>query len=396
MPRRAPRPPAWSATRRRGPRRRRRRPRGSAGPGTRRGPGPARPGPVAREQPGDPRRRRRQQVPARLGEQRALAVVRADQQRDGVRGAGRGGVERVHRRGTRRRRPARTAPRASPRSSTRRAGCPPGQRRLGDAPSRASPPASFSSTPSNPRTSCRGPHPAAARACRRRPAPLCAIARWNRPLRGGHAEQRRHLIAPADSPKIVTLPGSPPKAAMLSRTHSSAATWSSMPELPTRAAAGRRRSRVSQEAERAEAVVDVTTTTSPRARERVPVVPGRGRDADANAAAVDPHHHRARRRRRWPARLTLRLRQSSPMPGPAARAEQAEPDPLLGRHRPERRRVAHPRPRLRRPGARNRPSPAVDAAYGMPRQARRSSPTATPRTTPAVVRTSRSLSCPRP
>ena len=41
------------------------------------------------------------------------------------------------------------------------------------------------------------------------------------------------LIAPADSPKIVTLAGSPPKAAMFSRTHSSAATWSSSPRLAT-------------------------------------------------------------------------------------------------------------------------------------------------------------------
>ena len=39
------------------------------------------------------------------------------------------------------------------------------------------------------------------------------------------------LIAPADSPKTVTLAGSPPKAAMLSRTHSRAATWSSRPRL---------------------------------------------------------------------------------------------------------------------------------------------------------------------
>ena len=55
-------------------------------------------------------------------------------------------------------------------------------------------------------------------------------------------------------------------------------------------------------------------------------------------------------------------------------------------------------------GARNRPSPAVDAAYGMPRQTRRSPlppapfppapPTATPPTTPPVVRTSRSLTVP--
>ena len=33
------------------------------------------------------------------------------------------------------------------------------------------------------------------------------------------------LIAPADSPKTVTLPGSPPNAAMFSVTHSRAATW---------------------------------------------------------------------------------------------------------------------------------------------------------------------------
>ena len=36
-------------------------------------------------------------------------------------------------------------------------------------------------------------------------------------------------VAPADSPKIVTLPGSPPNAAMLSRTQRSAATWSRRP-----------------------------------------------------------------------------------------------------------------------------------------------------------------------
>ena len=37
---------------------------------------------------------------------------------------------------------------------------------------------------------------------------------------------------PADSPNIVTLPGSPPNAAISSRTHSSAATWSSIASLP--------------------------------------------------------------------------------------------------------------------------------------------------------------------
>ncbi len=38
-------------------------------------------------------------------------------------------------------------------------------------------------------------------------------------------------LAPADSPMTVTLPGSPPNARMLSRTHSSAATWSRRPRL---------------------------------------------------------------------------------------------------------------------------------------------------------------------
>ena len=36
-------------------------------------------------------------------------------------------------------------------------------------------------------------------------------------------------IDPADSPAIVTFAGSPPNAAMLSLTHCSAATWSSIP-----------------------------------------------------------------------------------------------------------------------------------------------------------------------
>ena len=40
------------------------------------------------------------------------------------------------------------------------------------------------------------------------------------------------LCPPADSPKMVTLSGSPPKPSMLSRTHSSAATVSSVPKFP--------------------------------------------------------------------------------------------------------------------------------------------------------------------
>lgn len=39
------------------------------------------------------------------------------------------------------------------------------------------------------------------------------------------------LIAPADSPHTVTRSGSPPNAAMLSRTQVRAAIWSSSPRL---------------------------------------------------------------------------------------------------------------------------------------------------------------------
>ena len=40
------------------------------------------------------------------------------------------------------------------------------------------------------------------------------------------------LKAPADSPAIVMLFGSPPKLSMLFRTHPSAAIWSRMPLIP--------------------------------------------------------------------------------------------------------------------------------------------------------------------
>lgn len=63
------------------------------------------------------------------------------------------------------------------------------------------------------------------------PAPLWAIARRKRPSAHGIESRLATLMAPADSPKIVTLSGSPPNEAMDSRTHSSAATWSSSPRL---------------------------------------------------------------------------------------------------------------------------------------------------------------------
>ncbi len=49
--------------------------------------------------------------------------------------------------------------------------------------------------------------------------PLCEIAPWNSPAASGDAASIETEIPPADSPKIVTLFGSPPKAAILSCTH---------------------------------------------------------------------------------------------------------------------------------------------------------------------------------
>ena len=63
------------------------------------------------------------------------------------------------------------------------------------------------------------------------PGTLCAIARWNRPMADGMTRRDAIAPAPADSPKTVTRPGSPPKAAMFSWTQRSAATWSSSARL---------------------------------------------------------------------------------------------------------------------------------------------------------------------
>lgn len=63
-------------------------------------------------------------------------------------------------------------------------------------------------------------------------APLCMMAAWKRPLDWGETMCTETDAAPADSPKIVTRPGSPPNAATLSRTQRSAACWSFTCTLP--------------------------------------------------------------------------------------------------------------------------------------------------------------------
>ena len=56
---------------------------------------------------------------------------------------------------------------------------------------------------------------------------------WKSPCAAGMAMSVQIFAPPPDSPKTVTFPGSPPNAAMLSRTHSRAATRSSCAAFPT-------------------------------------------------------------------------------------------------------------------------------------------------------------------
>ena len=62
--------------------------------------------------------------------------------------------------------------------------------------------------------------------------PDSRMARWKRPRDAGAARCQHTLIAPADSPKSVIAPGSPPKARALSRAQRSASRWSRVAQLP--------------------------------------------------------------------------------------------------------------------------------------------------------------------
>ena len=67
------------------------------------------------------------------------------------------------------------------------------------------------------------------RVCVMNGVPLCAITRWNNPAASGESISVLQSTPPADSPKIVTFPGSPPNPATLACTHFNAAIWSSKP-----------------------------------------------------------------------------------------------------------------------------------------------------------------------
>jgi hypothetical protein len=55
------------------------------------------------------------------------------------------------------------------------------------------------------------------------------MARWNSPRVRGDASMSEIEAEPAETPNGVTRAGSPPNAAMFSRTQANAASWSSRP-----------------------------------------------------------------------------------------------------------------------------------------------------------------------
>ena len=59
--------------------------------------------------------------------------------------------------------------------------------------------------------------------------PLWAMARWNRPWLNGEAIRAEVATLPEDCPNRVTLSGSPPNAAMFSRTQRRPARMSIRP-----------------------------------------------------------------------------------------------------------------------------------------------------------------------
>ena len=120
----------------------------------------------------------------------------------------------------------------------------------------------------------------------------CRTARWNSPAAAGATSRSIAQSAPADWPASVTRAGSPPNAAMLSRTHSSAAIWSSRPQFAAGASGPAARSGCAEPAEAAQPVVDAHDHGTGGQREPLAGIQTRARMPDGKAAAVKPHEHR--------------------------------------------------------------------------------------------------------
>ena len=121
--------------------------------------------------------------------------------------------------------------------------------------------------------------------------PLSMIAERNSPRVLGAVSSSDTDTDPADSPATVTRSGSPPNAAMLSRTHSSAAIWSRRPEVGRHVGVGD--GREVDEAEDPQPVVEGDHHDVAGRRQLRPVVE---RAAPAGVgAAVDPDQDGPRR-----------------------------------------------------------------------------------------------------
>ena len=307
----------------------------------------------AREQAGEPPQRGGQQVPARLREQRALAVVRADQQWDGVRRAGRESVEWVHREELA----------VNDRGEAEHTGGrlvrplveqgPGGDERVGRRPEQGvdgvllvhAEQADQLSGPA--RGPIGGVGGGRCRALRDHPV--------EQPARGGYGQQGRHRDSTGRLAEDRDVAGVAPEgrdvvAHPLQRRDLVADAQVGV-ERPLR----RRVAGDVGESQRAETIVerDVDQVAGPG--ERVPGVPRHRRRAHAERSAVDPHHHGARRAGCGGChdvdRQAVLVHRGAP-----ARADQVDERALLRWHRAERRRVAHPDPRFRRPG---RPEPPL-------------------------------------
>ena len=224
-------------------------------------------------------------------------------------------------------------------------------------------------TPARSATVGRSPSSAAQAARCPRPAPArrTCPARSARPP-GGRA--RPPSIAssaatdppPADSPNTVTRSGSPPKARMLSRTHSR--------RRPGRAAPGWPGALDLREPLHAQAVVERHHDDAALPREPTTVVLGKPGHADHVRAALDPHHDRPPRARvrfgrpdvdRQPVVAGRVRRAARPCrnvrPAGAAGRRRRPPAPHPSPAPDAARRSARHRPAARRTGCPGRPPP---------------------------------------
>ena len=193
------------------------------------------------------------------------------------------------------------------------------------------------------------------------PGTLCAIARRNSPAARGMASSAATDPPPADSPNTVTRSGSPPNAAMLSRTHSQRGDLVEQPPVGGRAVDLR-------ETLDAQPVVEASPPRRRRRGQPAAVVLGQAGRAEHVAAAVDPHHAPAGRRRAGSGDHTLTVSQSSRSAPGATGAVGPSMNADCGGGGPNVTASRTPSQAATGCGAANRSAPTGGSANGMPRK----------------------------